>query len=114
MGTIYLIHFTEHLEHAGHYIGYTARDLEDRIADHLTGRGAKLMAAVVAAGISFEVVRTWQGDAVLEQRLKNLGGAARLCPVCNPGTTQGTFKHVARASRWERTRGKTRRYLMNV
>lgn len=118
VGTIYLIHFAQPLgtgeQQARHYLGYTSRELEERLEEHRGGYGARLMAAVVRAGIAFEVVRTWVGDEVLEQRLKNLGGGARLCPTCSPGTRQGNFNHVPHESRWVKTKGKKRRYLMKV
>jgi hypothetical protein len=38
---------------------------------------------VVAAGIGFQLVRTWEGDRTLERTLKNRHNApARLCPLC--------------------------------
>lgn len=99
MGTVYLIHFETPYEHAGHYLGST-EDLPRRLHEHRTNRGAKLLAAVNRAGISYSVVRTWKGGAFEEYRLKNLGGKARICPVCTPGTTAGTFKRVPKKTRW--------------
>lgn len=80
-GVVYLIHFERPLEHARHYIGWTA-DLEQRVADHQRGRGSKLIAAVVRAGIAFRVVRTWSGTRAFERKLKNRKETPRLCPVC--------------------------------
>ena len=51
----YLIHFNQRYRHAGHYTG-SSRDLAARLADHASGRGARLMEVVndgrdrVAAG----------------------------------------------------------------
>jgi hypothetical protein len=81
-GTVYLLHFDKPYRHAGHYLGWTEGELSDRIAAHLCGRGARLLAVVVASGISFDLARVWPGDRHLERRLKKRGGAARLCPLC--------------------------------
>lgn len=82
-GTIYLIHFDAPFGHAMHYLGW-ASDLNRRLGHHRRGTGANLMRHVGAAGITWSVVRTWQGDRNLERRLKNRGGHARICPTCNP------------------------------
>ena len=80
---VYLIHFDTPLHHASHYIGWTRdeRTFPRRIEHHRKGSGARLMAAVSAAGIGFKVVRTWEGDRAKEKSLKNFHGP-RLCPVC--------------------------------
>ena len=44
-GTVYLLHFATPFKHARHYVGYTT-DLEQRIEEHRTGRGARLLAVV--------------------------------------------------------------------
>ena len=80
-GTVYLIHFDLPYRHARHYLGWT-RDLSARLSDHASGRGARLMAVVTAAGIGWDVVRTWNGTRSDERRLKRRGGRARLCPIC--------------------------------
>jgi predicted GIY-YIG superfamily endonuclease len=81
-GTIYLLHFARPYRHARHYLGF-AEDLEQRLAQHRAGRGARLVQVVLGAGIGFEVARTWKGDRRLERRLKNQRNApARLCPIC--------------------------------
>lgn len=79
-GVVYLLHFERPYEHARHYIGW-AEDLDARIAQHDAGTGANLVAVVVAAGINFEVARTWNGTRALERRKKNRGATA-ICPVC--------------------------------
>lgn len=82
LGTVYLIHFDRPYRHAQHYIGW-AKDLEKRIAQHRSGNGSKLMAAVVKKGITFEVVRTWHNvDRHFERKLKNRRCAGQLCPLC--------------------------------
>ena len=81
-GTVYLLHFERPYKHARHYLGF-AEDLERRLELHRAGRGARLVEVVVAAGIGFQLVRTWEGDRTLERVLKNRHNApARLCPLC--------------------------------
>ena len=88
-GVIYLLHFDPPYKHAKHYIGWTEHpDLADRIAAHLTGHGANLVSVAYNAGSSIALARTWEGDRYLERRLKNNGGAARLCPICTPGAAR--------------------------
>lgn len=82
IGTVYLIHFNRPLGHAQHYLGW-AVDHEARIQAHAKGKGARLMAAVVRAGISYQVAKLWHGvDRHFERRLKNRGSHRRICPIC--------------------------------
>lgn len=81
MPTIYLIHFDRPYKHARHYIGLTRIGVEQRLERHRSDSGAKLLKAVQAAGIKYDVVRTWEGDAALERRLKKRKDAPKLCPV---------------------------------
>jgi predicted GIY-YIG superfamily endonuclease len=81
-GTVYLIHFDTPYKHARHYTGW-ASDLERRVADHRAGRGARLMEVIKDAGISWDVVRTWEGTRNLERAIKDLHEAPRLCPECS-------------------------------
>jgi hypothetical protein len=80
--TVYLLHFDAPYKHAKHYLGYTA-DLDARLRDHRSGNGARLMAVIMDAGITFRVARLWKGGRDLERKLKNQKNAgARLCPLC--------------------------------
>ena len=81
--TVYLLHFETKLAHAQHYLGSTD-DLENRLACHRKGNGARLMAVVTALGITWRLARTWPGDRTLERRLKRRKEGRRLCPICNP------------------------------
>lgn len=80
-GTVYLLHFHRRYRHAGHYLGWTT-DLPARLAEHESGHGARLLAVAHAAGITWELARTWPGDRHRERQLKNQGGASRRCPTC--------------------------------
>lgn len=84
-GIVYLLHFSEPYRHARHYTGWT-QQLEERMAEHQSGRGARLVQVVTNAGITFELARTWSGTRDLERQIKRHGGAARHCPICTPGT----------------------------
>ena len=80
-GTCYLLHFDRPFGHAKHYLGW-AKNLDGRLWHHRKGTGANLLKHVRAAGIDWSLARTWAGDRNLERKLKNRGGASRLCPVC--------------------------------
>lgn len=87
-GTLYLLHFSKRYKQAGHYLGFTT-DLQARLAEHEAGHGARLLQVAKAAGITWTLARTWQGDRRRERQLKNQGGASRRCPKCGvrPRTT---------------------------
>jgi hypothetical protein len=59
----------------------TEANLDARLEHHRNGRGARLMAAVSAAGISWRVVRMWMGDKNTERQMK-VQGSIKYCPVC--------------------------------
>jgi predicted GIY-YIG superfamily endonuclease len=80
-GTVYLLHFDRPYRHAAHYTGWTT-NLADRLDDHATGHGARLLAVITQAGIGFTLARTWPGSRTRERALKRQGGAARRCPLC--------------------------------
>lgn len=68
-------------QHAGHYLGFTVREVKERLDEHLKGQASPLTKAAVAAGLVLVVSRTW--DDITrddERRLKNNKG--RYCPVC--------------------------------
>ncbi len=83
-GTIYLLHFDRAYYHARHYIGW-ASDLDRRLERHDLGSGSRLVAAVLDAGIGFEVSRTWEGTRRDERRLHRRHNSPRECPLCNEG-----------------------------
>ena len=76
---VYLLHFSEPYHHARHYLGSTF-DLELRMQQHAAGQGARLLEVVTGAGITWNVIRTWDGDRKLERQLKNWHNATLLCP----------------------------------
>jgi hypothetical protein len=66
---------------ARHSTGWAA-DLDARLAEHASGRGARMLAAAAARGISWRVTRTWAGTRALERRLKGWKYGPEWCPVC--------------------------------
>lgn len=83
-GTIYLLHFDRPISAthtAQHYLGW-ALDLDQRLADHAAGHGARLPAVAVERGISWILARTWAGTRHVEARLKRQHHGPRLCPIC--------------------------------
>ena len=83
-GVIYLLHFSTPYHHAKHYVGFTT-DLPARLDAHQRGAGARLLDVITAAGIGFELARTWSGTRRDERAIKSRKAAPRLCPTCNPG-----------------------------
>jgi hypothetical protein len=81
LGTIYLLCFSQPYRHARHYCGWTD-DLLDRLREHATGHGARLMTVIFHAGIGFTLARTCEGTRTTERVIKNAGGAVRYCPLC--------------------------------
>lgn len=83
----YLIHFSEKLAHAGHYLGSTVA-LDYRLHAHASGNGARLMEVIAEKHIQWELVRLWRCNTpeearLLEKRLKHTHGhGPALCPVC--------------------------------
>lgn len=89
LGTVYLIHFDEHLSHARHYLGWTeGDDITARIETHMAGHkghAACILRACKEQGIGWKVVRTWKGvDRNFERWLKNQKGTPKFCPNCDP------------------------------
>jgi predicted GIY-YIG superfamily endonuclease len=97
LGTVYLFHFDQRYEHAGHYTGW-AEDLDHRVAEHQAGRGARLIEVITQAGISFRLARTWPGvTRARERQLKRQGGASRHCPICQDDRkARGLTRRVSR------------------
>jgi hypothetical protein len=88
----YLVHLDQKLgtDHprggARHYVGTTI-NLDQRLETHRAGKGARMLAAAVDRGITFDVVRTWPGGRETEKRIKAQRNAPRLCPACTGVTS---------------------------
>jgi hypothetical protein len=95
---LYLLHFSQNLSHARHYLGFVERaeGLDARIKKHANGSGAKLTAAASKAGIEFIVARIWpNGDRTYERKLKNRKEGPMLCPVCNASAMRLATEQVS-------------------
>ena len=95
-GSVYLLHLEPGRRVTGnrvarHYLGFAERDVDARIAQHLRRQGSPLVAAVLAAGGSVTLERTWTDvDRAFERRLKRRHETPRLCPRCTrAGLTGG-------------------------
>jgi len=85
---IYILHFEKRIGNplnpkatAGHYAGAT-HDLQNRLLQHRTGFGAKIMKAVVERGIAWTVATTFPGGYDEEKILKLQKNTPRYCPIC--------------------------------
>lgn len=86
MAEVYLIHFESPLQHAHHYVGFSYTTAENRFKTHLSGNGAKILAACNRAGIKYKISRVWKneyGTRAFERKLKKAGHVNELCPICN-------------------------------
>ena len=87
---MYLLHFSQAIGNAGHYLGWT-RALDARLAAHQAGRGGRATRVLAGRGGSFTLAKIWSGGLALEAELKRQG-PKRLCPICqaNAGPTTPT------------------------
>lgn len=88
-GVIYLLHFDRPYKHARHYTVQqwteSPGSLKVRLDRHDQGGGARLLEIVHAAGITWQLARTWSGPRSRERQIKRQGGASRRCPLCRQG-----------------------------
>jgi predicted GIY-YIG superfamily endonuclease len=85
-GLVYLVHFERPYHHARHYVGFTD-DVERRMEEHRAGAGARLLAALVRAGVAFTVVFTWPGASrAFERKIHSYKKSWVLCPTCRGST----------------------------
>lgn len=81
-GTVYQLRFEPPFKHASGYLGWTAGDVDQRIAAHVSGHGAAIVRAAVDAGCHVFLVRIWTHvDRHFERQLKDNRNAPRLDPV---------------------------------
>jgi predicted GIY-YIG superfamily endonuclease len=78
---VYLIHFNEPYKHARHYLG-SCDKLFARMQQHTRGTGARLLAVIKDAGISWQLVAVWKGDKKSERAARNRHDRQSLCPLC--------------------------------
>lgn len=78
---IYLICLDEKLKHAKHYLGFS-NDPAAREKRHYRGDGARMLRAAREQGITWSVVKVWEGSRSDERRLKRRREAKKYCPRC--------------------------------
>jgi len=81
---VYITHFLKRYKHAGHYVGSTGRDLDERIREHRNGTpGQGLMAVIKANDIDFVVADVLHGGHDKEMYLKHVyKHTTNRCPLC--------------------------------
>jgi len=108
---VYLLHFEQRYEHAGHYTGH-ADDFGIRVGEQASGdgRAARLLQVIAQAGIGFRLARVWPGASKgYERSLKNSGGASRYCPICQQErTARGELRRAPRGGGARRVGPSTR------
>jgi len=95
IGWAYLLHMSRPLGNldcahgqAQHYCGWAddpigdGAGLEQRIAEHLAGRGACITRAAIAKGIEITLVAAWRAPLAFEKTLKRRKYGPRICPIC--------------------------------
>jgi predicted GIY-YIG superfamily endonuclease len=87
-GTVYILQFSRPVSGRAHYyVGWT-RNLEGRLYYHRKGCGAKLTAAAVQQGITFEVIWSTSGTRKLERWIKERKNTPRLVAKLLCGTNR--------------------------
>lgn len=83
-GIVYLIHFDRPYHHARHYVGFTS-DPDRRFNEHENGNmSSPLLKTATAAGIKWEVVRTWSDKTrEFERSIKTMKNTPKYCPECS-------------------------------
>ena len=80
--TCYLLHFSEPIAHARHYLGWSP-ELLPRLNAHRAGKGARLTEVAVERGRELILVRVWPDtDRSFERQLKRRKNSPQLCPIC--------------------------------
>lgn len=99
--TVYLLCFAGGLRrddraNVKHYLGWTSKSAEERLAEHKAGTGSPLVRAAVRAGLDPTLARTWPGhDRNFERMLKRQRNAGRYCPHCTPGAEHRGIPRLA-------------------
>lgn len=85
-GDVYLLHFDPPYKHACHYLGFAEPgNVVKRVREHRTGKGARLCAVAIKAGVRLVWVKIWHDkNRKWERRMKKraFGSIFDVCPVC--------------------------------
>lgn len=90
---VYLLHLSEPMSEvpdprtgkerfARHYLG-NAKNLDERLQEHASGNGARMLQVARERGITWTLARTWDGYSDVERNLKARKNAGKLCPICS-------------------------------
>lgn len=86
--SVYVLHFSQPYQHAGHVLGVCPGDPADRFAEGLLdGANGPLARAAVEAGAQLVLADVWPVGSLSEahevrQALKRRGSRARACSLC--------------------------------
>ena len=105
-GIVYILHLDPPYRHARHYTGHAdPGHLAERLAEHGTARGARLLQVQREAGGTWHLARTLPGGRDLERAIKDTQAVPRYCPDCTPEPRQSPpdvtprrQRHAARAA----------------
>ena len=88
-GIVYILHLDPPYRHARHYTGHAEPGhLAERLAEHGTAHGARLLQVQREAGGSWHLARTLPGGRDLERAIKDAQAVPRYCPDCTPTPRQ--------------------------
>jgi hypothetical protein len=88
-GIVYILHLDPPYRHARHYTGHAEPGhLAERLAEHGTARGGRLLQVQREAGGSWHLARTLPGGRDLERAIKDAQAVPRYCPDCTPTPRQ--------------------------
>lgn len=88
---IYILEFNRPFHHARYYVGYADdySHYQKRVKQHRSGTGAKIMAAVVKAGIEFKTACLLEGDRHRERAIKRMKATPRFVARVRRGKVKG-------------------------
>jgi len=100
LGVVYMLHFDRPYKHARHYVGWTARNVKRRLAEHEAGRGARLLSVVRAAGIGWQLAGCGRAAGTVSGRSSGKAGtlASARCAASSRGACRGTRTGRCRAA----------------
>lgn len=82
-GTVYMLHFSEPVRGASHYVGFTRLNPTARLLQHRAGKGAQLTRLAATRGVEMFLARVWPNETgAFERKLKKDSHFGEKCPVC--------------------------------
>lgn len=88
MRGVYVLHIEPAYKHAAHYTGWSS-EIEGRVLEHLSGKGARLCQVAIEAGCHLILSYVEQGaNRERERAIKSRGAGRCVCPICNGQSVQ--------------------------